>query len=466
MLYYVKFLSDDTAVSPVIGFALVLAIIVSTLGYMQTHFVPVWNAEAESGHFEDVFLDLELFSSNLESAAISGIPRTSPVKLGLVYPKRGIFYNPKSALFGSLAVKPDVYVNITYTTVFNVTTKSYRSSSLKYELPGNHPFLVYEHGIVIRDFSNFGRGNATASVNTMIVGDNINIPLVIVSGSTGFGATSVSSQILSIYPIEITEKKNIVNYLKYVNITMDTHYPEVWRHVLRFANTSNTNITVVGSKGTGKVYINTTAGNEIDLPDETQQVTQEGRLYGGMALVKTTAALQSYKGVGQESMGMGSVWKDVPPPSEVSQLILTNISIDTNLKAELDEDVILFKIADLSGNYWFINVEFVYANDNNQKVCRITGRTAKGTSYYTDYSTAANPNCDTTSDAKSFTNGTQIDLFNISKWNNNSAGAYQNSSMSTPNSLVSIWMGQSKLAGSGIEYIEKTALIYYKLIIQ
>ncbi len=456
-----KFLNDDTAVSPVIGFALVLAIIVSTMGYMQTHFVPVWNAEAETENFENVYQDMVLFSSNLESAAVSGIPRTNPIRLGFNYPKRGIFYNPKTALFGILEVKPDVYVNITYTTVFNVTTKSYLSSTLKYELPGNHPYLVYEHGIVIRDFSKFGQGNATGSPNTLIVGDDINMPLMIINGS-GFSTVSVQPTIASIYPIQLTEKKNFVEYLKYVNITMDTHYPEVWKHVLRFANTSKTNVTVIGNK----VYINTTAGNEIDLPDETKQVTQMGRFYGGMALVKTTATLETYKGTGTESMGLGSVWKDVPPPSEVSQLILTNISIDTNLKDKLDEDVILFKITDLNGNYWFINVEFVYANDANQKVCRITGRTAKGTSYYTDYSTATNPNCDTTSDAKSFTNGTQIDLFNNSKWNNNSVGAYQNSSISPPDSLVSIWMGQSKLGGAGTQYIDETALVYYKLIIQ
>lgn len=108
------FLRNDKAVSPVIGFALILAIIVSTLGYIQTYYVPVWNAETESQHFEDVYQDMVLFSSNIESAAISGIPRTSGIRLGLTYPSRGIFFNPKNTLFGNLGIEPNVYVNITY----------------------------------------------------------------------------------------------------------------------------------------------------------------------------------------------------------------------------------------------------------------------------------------------------------------------------------------------------------------
>jgi hypothetical protein len=438
MLYYVKFLSDDTAVSPVIGFALVLAIIVSTMGYMQTHFVPVWNAEAESENFENVYQDMVLFSSNLESAAVSGIPRTSPIRLGFNYPTRGIFYNPKTALFGVLEVKPDVYVNITYTTVFNVTTKSYRSSTLKYELPGNHPYLVYEHGIVIRDFSKFGVGNATGSPNTLIVGDNINIPLLIISGS-GFSTVSVQPTIASIYPIALTEKKNFVEYLRYVNITMDTHYPEVWKHILRFANTSKTNATVIGNK----VYINTTAGNEINLPDETKQVTQAGRFYGGMALVKTTATLESYKGVGVESMSYGSVWNDVPPPSEVSQFLLTNITIDPNEKGgySTKSDIIVFKVVDTVGKFWFVTINF--DTNTQDQIDSIEGRTFYG-SWTNDTNIPV-------------TNATRIDLLNIFGGN----GGYNVSNISTPNSLISTYMGDKTGPDPA-----KSPLIYYKLIIQ
>lgn len=451
------FLCDNNAIAPVIGFALVLAILVSTLGFVQTKFVPVWNAEFESGHFEDVYNDLVLFSANIESAAVSGIPRTSPVKLGLVYPKRGIFYNPKPLLFGSLEVKQDVNVTVNYTTVFNTTSKTFPSSSIRYELPGNHPFLVYEHGIVIRDFSKFGRGNATGSPNTMIVGDDINLPFLLINGS-GFSSISVEPEIFSIYPIELTSKSNFVEYLQYINITMDTHYPEVWKLTFNksyipgqgdLVYTSSSGKTTVRVNSTsGKIYINTTAGNEIDLPDYASQVTQASRLYAGMAVVKTVATLASYKGTGQESMSVGSVWKDVPPSNELSQFILTNITIDDS--SLLQNDIITFKIVDLNGNYWMVTVYFKVTGQNSE-IEKITGKTMRvgvgvSETNYTDISPV--------------TNATRIDLLK-GVFAANGNGNYSVSNVTTPNVLVSSFMGDT----TGYDP-DTTGLIYYRLIIQ
>jgi len=447
------FLYDDKAISPVIGFALVLAVIVSTLGFVQTKFVPVWNAEVESEHFEGVYEDLTLFSSNVESAAISGIPRTSPVRLGLVYPKRGIFYNPKPALFGSVEAKQDVNVTIKYTTVFGTYNKTYPSSSLKYELPGNHPFLVYEHGIVIRDFSKFGRPNATGSPNTLIVEDDINIPLVVINGS-GFSAVSVEPEILSLYPFELTEKKDYVEYLRYVNITMDTRYPDAWNQTLKKHKdwnsalqrviTSKTTAYVGGSNITGyKIYINTTAGKEIDLPDYEKQVKQAGRLYAGMALVKTTATLEAYRGAGEETMAMGSVWRDVPPPEEVSQIILTNITFDQTVSYSTANDLIAFKIVDIYGNYWFVEI---YFKDGN-KIDYIKGYTSSGS--------------ETNGTDISVTSATRIDLLNSVFAPPPKKGEYQVSGISTPNSLVSTYVGDKNYAIPGY-----SPLISYSLIIQ
>ncbi len=452
------FLCDNNAIAPVIGFALVLAILVSTLGFVQTKFVPVWNAEFESGHFEDVYNDLVLFSANIESAAVSGIPRTSPVKLGLVYPKRGIFYNPKPLLFGSLEVKQDVNVTVNYTTVFNTTSKTFPSSSIRYELPGNHPFLVYEHGIVIRDFSKFGRGNATGSPNTMIVGDDINLPFLLINGS-GFSSISVEPEIFSIYPIELTSKSNFVEYLQYINITMDTHYPEVWKLTFNksyipgqgdLVYTSSSGKTTVRVNSTsGKIYINTTAGNEIDLPDYASQVTQASRLYAGMAVVKTVATLASYKGTGQETMGMGSVWKDVPIPSDISQIILTNITTDTTgvqgcgAQCDLTQDIIAFKVVDLKGKFWIVTINF---KDTNT-IYSIEGRTS-GLSAETN-------NTDIP-----FNNATRIDLLR-GTFSANGNGNYSVSGISQPNSLISIWMGDSQDFKPS-----KSPLINYLLIIQ
>jgi len=447
-----NFLCDAKAISSVIGFALILAIIVSTLSYMQIYFVPVWNAEAESEHFENVYQDLVLFSSNLESAAISGIPRTSGIRLGLTYPKRGIFFNPKSDLFGNLVIVPNVYTNISYTTNTNTNyMKSYRSSTLKYELPGAHPYIVYEHGLVIRDFSRFGRPNATASSNSLIVGDNINIPFLLLSNSR-FSTVSVQPAILPIYPVELTNKTDIVEYIKYVNITMDTNYPDVWRQILRNANTSKTKAYVSNTGKGYKIIINTTAGVEIDLPDETKQVTQAGRLYAGMVVVKSTGELTSLKGLGDEIINQGTVWNDIVTPTDISTIILTNIT--SSNPTLLSNDRIDFKVTDGSVNYWEVQIIFDYNNPNSIiKSIKLTSK--KGSS--TAKSTYVNSfiNFDMTS---------IIDLDNMSNFDK-ADGAYENSGIILPNTLTSIYVGDKNGPyDSNDNHI--SSIMNYRLIIQ
>lgn len=445
------FLRNDKAVSPVIGFALILAIIVSTLGYMQTYYVPVWNAETESQHFEDVYQDMVLFSSNIESAAISGIPRTSGIRLGLTYPKRGIFFNPRNTLFGNLGIEPNVYVNVTYTTNSNtVITKSYRSSTIKYELPGAHPYLIYEHGLIIRDFSIFGRPNATASSNTLIVGDNINIPFLILNGS-GFSTISVEPGIIPIYPVELTSKNDRVEYFKCANITIDTNYPDVWTRILKNTNTSKTT-AYVRKDGPGyKIIINTSAGEEIDLPDERIQATQAGRLYAGTAMVKATGELTSLKGGGEEIMNQGTIWNDVPVPADVSKIIVTNISyVDSNI---LKYNTINFNIADESGNYWLVKIDFDFSVVPKVKAIKLR------TSYGFSAATGTYLN-----NFINFNNNSMINLFDITNFNVDTGG-YNKSNISLPNTLTSTLVGNynGPLDSSGDS---QNSVLNYRLIIE
>ena len=448
------FIHNDKAVSPVIGFALILAILVSTLGYMQTYYVPVWNAQTESQHFEDVYQDMVLFSSNIESAAISGIPRTSGIRLGLTYPKRGIFFNPKNTLFGNLGIEPNVYVNITYTTNSNtVITKSYRSNTIKYELPGAHPYIVYEHGLIIRDFSKFGRPNATANSNTLIVGDNINIPFLILNGS-GFSKISVEPGIIPIYPVELTSKKDRVEYFKYANITIDTNYPDVWAKILKNTNTSKTTAYIRKDNPGYKIIINTSAGEEIDLPDETIQATQEGRIYAGTAIVKATGELTSLKGPGEEIINQGTIWNDVPVPKDISKIIVTNISyIDPTI---LKDNTINFNIVDQSDNYWLVAIDFDYTpGPNGQKVSAIKLRNSKGFS---------NAKPEYLDNFNNFNNNSIIDLFNITNFNVDTGG-YNNSNITLPNTLTSVLIGNYK-GPLDVSGNSQNSVLNYRLIIE
>ncbi|MFA4957140.1 MAG: hypothetical protein WC556_09250 [Candidatus Methanoperedens sp.] len=499
-----RFLSDNRAISPIIATALILAIGISTIGFIQQHYVPVWNAQAESEHFENVYQDMVFFSSNLESAGLSGIPRTSPIRLGLTYPAKIIVYNPKATLFGDLKIKQDVNITVKYTlSTGSSYTKKYNSTTLRYELPGNHPYLVYEHGIIIRDFSKFGKGNATGNHNTLVVEDNVNIPLLLIKGA-GFNIVSVQPTIASIYPIEITDKKNVVEYLKYVNITLDTHYPEVWRHVLNVPNstyplscvqgTNDTNICV--NDATGKIYINTTAGNEIDLPDDTKQVLQGGRYYGGMAVVKTVATLQTDKGVGEESMGTGSVWEDIPAASGEDHILglnITSITVDRNVydRTGVDINQLSLQVADTNGSFWRVLIEISLKSTGSGNTKKKTGLTITkveisnnlGTSCFkqsilNDYVFTS----DITNDnarANNITTGlrnARIDLLKASNYATTNdelptgnlctnpptlIGMYQNSSIQVPNSLVSEYMGDATTFK-----INENWILFYRLIIE
>lgn len=455
------FLSDDRAISPIIATALMLAIGVSMIGFIQMHYVPVWNAQEEMAHFDDVFQDMNALPSSIENSVAFDAPRTNSVRMGLTYTNIPIFYNPTPTLFGGLEVTPTNNITISYTyDGITIQSPPYISNTIRYKLP-DHADIVYEHGIIITDYSAFTGGNITKSQNTIIDGDNIEIPLLFINGNDGIKTSSVAPATIAFYPVQNTDTIRPAN-LSSVNITIETQYPFVWEKLLLDANTPNSSVRV--NNVTKKIYINTSLGNEIKLPN-TNQDMQLNRLYTGMISVKnttlditTTSPGSSQDWSGQAKVGMGNVWTDIPLPPNAIKFNLTNLTVDTTMATHLDDDVILFKIVDESGNYWVVLVEFEY--DNGNKICSIKGTTSKGTSYYTDYDTDGG--C---SHSHSFTKITQIDLLNSQKWDHNARGSYQNSSIGTSNSLVFIWMGENSFS-TGHPYIEETALIYYKLIIQ
>ncbi len=184
---------------------------------------------------------------------------------------------PDITLFGVKEIDPNVFVTIAYATDFNITTVRYRSSSIKYE-SDNRSLIVYEHGAKIW----YPPGELpNASLDGLIVGDEIDIPLMIVSGPEPIKVLDQATGIV-FRPIKLTRS---AKHLKYVNITMDTRYPEAWSRILISGNTSKTRAYVGGNSITGyKVYINTTVKNEIDLPDEAG--TQTGKLHKGVVKIR------------------------------------------------------------------------------------------------------------------------------------------------------------------------------------
>lgn len=281
-------LLDDSAISPIIGFALVLAILVTTLGFLQQHFVPVWNTEVELDHFEKVYSDMTLFTSTVGSVVATGSPQTSTINMGLKFPSRAILYNPRPTVFGRLTTDK-LNVSIEYnTTTKGHQTKYYNSTTLIFELNGvvQHPKLVYEYGILIKDNSAFGPTNFTPDKSVpFFLNFDIYIP-ILMSNTTRKDDISITPIQKNIFPAPSDKVLNL-NSSK-VDITLETHYPDVWRNLIQTVHMNNTDIYVDDNT----IIIRSAIITEINLPENSSDMPmQADRLYSGLAIMKFTTGV-------------------------------------------------------------------------------------------------------------------------------------------------------------------------------
>ena len=283
------FLLDDSAISPIIGFALVLAILVTTLGFLQQHFVPVWNAQVELDQFEKVSSDMKLFTSTVSSVAATGSPQTSTINMGLRFPSRAILYNPKPSVFGRLTT--DILnVSINYTTNSGLQTiKNYTSSTIIFELDGvaQHPKLVYEHGILIKDYSAYGQPNFTAEQSiSFISGSDIYIPILI-TNTTRKDEISITPVQKKIFQTPNSDSDPV--YLAIpskVIVTLETHYPDSWIELL--PKEESTNIGVYRVNNAIIIEETITQKTQIYLPkNSSDMLMQSDTLYSGLASLKS-----------------------------------------------------------------------------------------------------------------------------------------------------------------------------------
>src|SRR3990170_2442041 len=105
---------NEEAVSPVLGFVLILAIGVTLITNMQINSVPVWNLQEDLDHLEKMTTDINELKSNIESSVVKGATLTSPLTMGFRYSPKGIFYNPRDTAIVSLSIKNDTWVEVRY----------------------------------------------------------------------------------------------------------------------------------------------------------------------------------------------------------------------------------------------------------------------------------------------------------------------------------------------------------------
>lgn len=222
---------EENGVSVVLGAILMFLVVGAMWGTIQAYHVPNWNEDVEYEHLDIVYDDMVAFKSDVEDVAVSGEPKSSNFHMGVRYPDRMFLANPSTGVAGALT-SDNVAITIEYTIdgLSDPTiTTNYMSNRVIYEVQGtvNSPKLVYEHGVIIKDY---GDESATTDEQSLIVGDEIYLPVL-----TG-NLTSLSSMETGTIEIKPMSQSYGRTNIKSVTITIDTDYPEVWEQL--FAGSS------------------------------------------------------------------------------------------------------------------------------------------------------------------------------------------------------------------------------------
>jgi|GEM_PF-2212471 len=281
---------EERGVSEVLGALLMLLIVVAMWGTIQAYHVPNWNKDVEYEHLNMVHDDMMTFKSDVEDVALSGEPKSSNIHMGVRYPNRMFLANPGPGVAGSLTSE-SVPISIVYTidSPGNPTiTQSYNSNRIVYEEQGtvDSPKLVYEHGVIIRDYAN---GYATTDKQPLIVGDNIYIP-VLLGNLTA--SSSMETESIALKPLSLSDP---ITGISWVQITMQTSYPKIWKELL--AGTSTAAWPVEVDIGANHITITGTAitienGDIKKISFAEGNVTTDA-LYAGMIKLSTTSASES-----------------------------------------------------------------------------------------------------------------------------------------------------------------------------
>jgi FlaG/FlaF family flagellin (archaellin) len=278
---------EERGVSPVIAAMLMLLIGVAMWGTIQAYHVPIWNKDVEFEHLDMVHDDMMTFKSDVEDVALSEAPKSSNFRMGVRYPNRIFLANPGPGVAGVLT-SDNVSVSIEYTIDGlgdPTVTTSYSSNRIIYEVQGtvDSPKLVYEHGVIIRDY---GDESATTDEQSLIVGDEIYIP-VLTGNLTA--SSSMETESIALKPLSQSFSRTKI---KSANITLSISYPEVWEQLLAGANTTDTKVWI--DHGQSQIVITSNATEQIKFP--VGDVTTDA-LYAGLATFSTKSEPVTYTSI-------------------------------------------------------------------------------------------------------------------------------------------------------------------------
>ena len=218
-----KLRNNENGVSEIVGAMLILLILVVYLGVMQTYELPKWNKELEKQGFDLAYKDFLDLRSDIEDSSIRNMPVTSSMHTGVRYPERFMLSNPGQGAYGVFDTYP-LRINISYNSNGTQYYKNYSSLGIVYQMKGisDFPWLVYEHGIIIKEF---GSANYSEDENHIAKDNGIYIPVL-----KGFEPVS-STEVETFNILPITDFI-IINATSSINVTFETRYPKIWYDML------------------------------------------------------------------------------------------------------------------------------------------------------------------------------------------------------------------------------------------
>jgi hypothetical protein len=270
---------EESGFSTIIGAILVFTVLAAIFGTVQAYYVPRWNQDMEYDHLDTVLNDMMALKSDIEDVALFKSPKSSDIHMGMRYPDRIFLVNSGTGVAGSLT-SDNMAISIEYTIDgpgAPTITANYTSNRISLEVQGtiDSPKLVYEHGIIIKDY---GDARASPDEQSLVVGDEIFIPIL-----TG-NLTSISSMDIASIETRPLSQTYSCSSIHSVEITMDTNYPEVWEQLL--AGTSMADTIANVDLDESQIIINSTAIKKITFP--SGDMTADA-LYAGLVTFSTTS---------------------------------------------------------------------------------------------------------------------------------------------------------------------------------
>ncbi|MEM1957547.1 MAG: hypothetical protein QXX76_04675, partial [Archaeoglobaceae archaeon] len=184
---------NSKAVSPLIGFILLMAIVMGLIGILQSTAVPQWNKAVEAKHLSELKYGVADVSKAISLSASTGNPAKIVLKAGVDYPNYYVLVSPPKASTTisakDLGIRVDGTIAIEEKTSAILVEPNYFYSW--------RSKLIYEHSAVLRLEDSF-----VLKESDQISFSNNSISLYIIKANFNSFATTESANLIFI-PVSI-----------------------------------------------------------------------------------------------------------------------------------------------------------------------------------------------------------------------------------------------------------------------